>query len=141
MIKRKRKTTKLTAAKVQVEFNAMIRRRDNRCMVNEGSCNNTTFQASHYFPVGGNGGLRFYPYNCFCQCAKHHNMHHHGNTDMYPEWMRTHCPEELEWMKSVCGRPVRYTQEVLREILAACKDDDCEKVRRIVRGLYVAESR
>ena len=136
MVTKKRRTTKLTAAKVQVEFNAMIRRRDGRCMVNDGYCTNNTLQASHYFPIGGNGGLRFYPYNVWTQCGKHHNCHHHGNTDMYPRWLREHCPEELEWMASVCGRPVRYTQAVLREILEACKRDDAEAVRKIVRGLY-----
>lgn len=138
MVTKRRRTTKLTAAKVQVEFNAMIRRRDGRCMVNYGSCDapEKDLQCSHYYRVKSNGGLRFYPYNAWTQCSKHHMIHHEVDDDMYPEWMRIHCPEELEWMRSVRGRPVRYTQLVLREILEACKRDDAEAVRKIVRGLY-----
>ena len=138
MIKRRR-TAKLTAAKVQVEFNAMIRRRDGRCMVNYGSCDapEKDIQCSHFYSVKGNGGLRFYPYNAWGQCSRHHLIHHNTDSYMYAKWMEKHCPEELKWMESVRGKPVRYTQIVLREILDACKADDCERVRKIVRGLFV----
>ena len=132
---------KLTAKKVQVEFNDAITRRDAMCMVRDGSpCSivdkEHPLHCSHFFPTGGNSGLRFYPFNAFAQCAGHHISHHNRNPKFYAEWMMKNHPEELEWMESVRGKAVRYTQVVLRDIMKACKDDDLDKVRDIVRGLY-----
>ena len=139
MVKRRR--TKLTAAKVQTEFNRAIVRRDMACMVRDGSpCSivdkDHPLQCSHFFPIGGNSGLRFYPYNAFAQCAGHHFSHHNRDPLFYSKWMQTHCPEELAWMESVRGLPVRYSQYVLSCIYESCKEDDLETVREIVRELF-----
>lgn len=128
---------KISVSKVQEMFNKAIVRRDSRCMVKNDSPCSGQFQCSHFYPVGGNSGLRFYPYNAFTQCAGHHMSHHNRDPLFYSKWMQIHCPEELAWMESVRGIPVRYSQVVLGEILAACKADDLEEVRRIVRGLFV----
>lgn len=127
---------KLTAKKVQVEFNKAIVRRDLTCMVRDANPCSGQLQCSHFYPVGGNSGLRFYPYNAWCQCAGHHFSHHGRNQRFYNKWMEQHCSEELEWMESVMGKPVRYTQIVLRDIMDACKRDDLDSVRDIVRGLF-----
>ena len=128
---------KISVSKVQEAFNKAIVRRDSRCMVKNDSPCSGQLQCSHFFPVGGNSGLRFYPYNAFTQCAGHHMSHHNRDPLFYSRWMQTHCPEELSWMESVRGIPVRYSQVVLGEILDACKSDDLDEVRKIVRGLFV----
>ena len=132
----KKRTAKLTVKKVQIEFNKAIIRRDSICMVRDGNPCSGQLQCSHFFNVGGSSGLRFYPYNAWCQCASHHITHHRRNQRFYDKWMDLHCPAEVEWMESVMGKPVRYTQAVLREILDACKKDDLETVRKIVRELF-----
>lgn len=138
----KPKTTrkkKLTPALVQIEFNRAIVRRDHKkCMVQDGLCRCAGHpQCSHFFAVKGNSGLRFYPPNAHCQCAGHHLIHHNRDQYFYSKWMMNHYPEELEWMETVRGRAVRYTQEVLQEILDASKKDNLDRVREIVRGLFV----
>ena len=128
---------KLSVSKVQEAFNKAIVRRDSRCMVRNDSPCSGQMQCSHFYPVGGNSGLRFYPYNAFTQCAGHHIAHHNRDPLFYSKGMQIHCPEELSWMESVRGIPVRYSQVVLGDILTACKADDLEEVRRIVRGLFL----
>ena len=136
-----RKKKKLSVTKVQEAFNKAIVRRDSMCMVRNGDACSGGLQCSHFFPVGGNSGLRFYPYNAFAQCAGHHLAHHNRDPLFYSRWMQSHCPAELKWMESVRGIPVRYTQAVLAEIYEACNNDNLYEVRRIIRSLYVAESR
>ena len=130
------KKKKLSITKVQEAFNKAIVRRDSACMVKNDSPCSGQLQCSHFFPVGGNSGLRFYPYNAFTQCASHHITHHNRDPLFYAEWMQIHCPEELKWMESVRGLPVRYTQAVLMEIYQACMNDNLFEVQRIVRGLF-----
>lgn len=130
------KKKKLSISKVQEAFNKAIVRRDSACMVkNDNPCSGQ-LQCSHFYPVGGNSGLRFYPYNAFTQCAGHHFSHHNRDPFFYPKWMQEHCPEELKWMESVRGIPVRYSQYVLSCIYESCKEDDLETVREIVRELF-----
>lgn len=127
---------KLSVSKVQEAFNKAIVRRDMACMVkNENPCSGQ-LQCSHFYPVGGNSGLRFYPYNAFAQCAGHHMSHHNRDPLFYSKWMQIHCPDELAWMESVRGVPVRYSQYVLSCIYESCKEDDLETVREIVRELF-----
>lgn len=133
----KRRGAKITTEKVQKAFNRAIVRRDKICRVREsGTVCAGDMQCSHFFPVGGNGGLRFYPANAYAQCAGHHFSHHNRNPAFYHEWMMENAPEELEWMESVRGKPLRYSQGVLAEILECCENDDLESVALIVRGLY-----
>lgn len=130
------KKKKLSISKVQEAFNKAIVRRDSACMVkNDNPCSGQ-LQCSHFYPVGGNSGLRFYPFNAFTQCAGHHFSHHNRDTLFYPKWMQEHCLEELKWMESVRGIPVRYTQAVLFDIYNACKTDNLMALVDIVRGLF-----
>jgi len=126
----------LTLSKVQTLFNRAIIERDRQCMVQNGDRCSGQLQCSHFYPVGGNSGLRFYPYNAFAQCAGHHLAHHNRDPKFYAEWMMKNHPEELEWMDSVRGKPVRYNKFVLTDIYAHLCADDLESVRVIVRGLF-----
>ena len=126
----------LTTSKVQTLFNRAIIERDRACMVRNGDRCSGQLQCSHFYPVGGNSGLRYYPYNAYAQCAGHHLAHHNRDPKFYAEWMMKNHPEELEWMESVRGKAVRYSQYVLTDIYAHLCADDLEGVRMIVRGLF-----
>lgn len=132
---------KITLVRVQKEFNAMVCRLGKVCRVTDGSPCSGGLQCSHFFPVGGNGGLRYYPFNAFPQCAGHHFSHHQRNPLFYAEFMQDNYPEELEWMESVRRNPLRYTHEVLRTILSLCVHNKVWELRDYIRSLYVAESR
>lgn len=121
---------------VQKAFNRAVVRRDKTCRVGDGSPCAGDLQCSHFFPVGGNSGLRFYPANAYAQCAAHHFSHHNRDPAFYHVWMAANAAGELEWMERVRGRSVRYTQAILREIMRACDADDLDAVAAIVRGLY-----
>ncbi len=123
-------------SKVQEAFNKAIVRRDRACMIkNDNPCSGQ-LQCSHYYPVGGNSGLRFFPYNAYAQCAGHHLAHHNRDPLFYTQWMQLNHPDELYWMESVRGRPVRYTQHILQYIYEACEADALDTVAKIVRGLF-----
>jgi hypothetical protein len=129
--KKQRKTKKLTPTKVQIEFNAAIRRRDCNCVMSH-SEHSGQLQASHFFTVGGNGALRFYPPNVHAQCAKHHhNEFHHDNPMPYARWMQEHV-QEFSWMEDNRKREIKYNQQVLSEILAYCMSDNL-----IELGFYI----
>lgn len=113
--------TKLTAKKVQIAFNKAICERDKQCTISTADCAGR-LECSHFFPVGGNGGLRFYPGNAYAQCSGHHLTHHNRDPLMYAQWMQKNHKADLEWMESVRGKPVQYTQPVLRDIQNMCKD-------------------
>lgn len=133
----KKRSSKITLAKVQKEFNAYVRRRDDDCLIKDHkTCCKGDLNASHFFPVGGNSGLRFYPFNCFGQCAGHHISHHQRNPLFYVEWMQEKYPEELEWMESVRGKSVRYNQDVLKTIFSLCREGDTEGLKSFIRSLF-----
>lgn len=135
------KRPEIRKERVQREFNAMITRLGKRCWVKDDTPCSGQLQCSHFFPVGGNSGLRYYPFNAFPQCAGHHFSHHNRNPLFYTRWMEINYPEELEWMESVRRKPLRYTHEVLRTILSLCVHNKVWELRDYIRGLYVAESR
>lgn len=123
-------------SKVQQAFNKAIVRRDGHCRIQDGAgCCAGGLQCSHFFPVGGNSGLRFYPYNAFCQCAGHHFTHHSRDPVFYYHWLKRTYPDELAWMTKVRGTPVRYSQSILYQIYESCSADDLDAVRSIIRGL------
>ena len=127
---------KIRISKVQEAFNKAIIRRDMRCMVaNDLPCSGG-LQCSHYYPVGGNSCLRFYPFNAYAQCAGHHLAHHNRDPLFYTQWMQLNHAKELYWMESVRGKSVRYTQVVLNEIYTLCQADNLDGVAEVVRGLF-----
>ena len=130
------KHKKIRISKVQEAFNKAIIRRDMGCMIkNETPCSGQ-LQCSHYYPVGGNSCLRFYPFNAYAQCAGHHLAHHNRDPLFYTQWMQLNHPKELYYMESVRGKCVRYTQLVLNEIYTKCQADDLDGVAEVVRGLF-----
>lgn len=114
---RKKGTKKILITRLQSKFNKMIVERDLICQVRDGKnfCSGQ-LQASHFYPVGANNVLRFYPFNCFCQCASHHFAHHNRDPLFYSEWIKAKYPEELEFMSVAKNKSIRYNQVVLAEI-------------------------
>ena len=111
------RSKKISITRLQTKFNKMIVERDSICQVRDGrnSCAGQ-LQASHFFPVGANSVLRFYPFNCFGQCAGHHLAHHNRDPLFYAEWIKAKYPEELEFMRVAKNKTIRYNQTVLAEI-------------------------
>jgi len=129
--KKQRKVRKLTIAKVQQEFNAAIRRRDHSCVMYH-SEHSGPLQSSHFFTVGANSALRFYPPCAHTQCMKHHySEFHHDNPMPYARWMQENVPE-FAWMEDNRKREIKYNQQVLEEILAYCLSDNL-----IELGFYI----
>ena len=129
-----KKTSKITITQVQKDFNRAIVRRDNMCLVRDYRTNcSGVLNCSHYFPVGGNGALRFYPYKAFAQCAGHHFTHHNRDPQFYTLFMLENYRHELEWMNSVRGKTIRYTQPMLKEISKLCKEGKLKELAKMIR--------
>jgi hypothetical protein len=132
--KAKKKAT-LTITKVQKAFNDAIRERDGRCTINHGSCSGN-LECSHFFPVGANSTLRFYPGNAYTQCSSAHFEHHNRNPLIYVSWMKANKADDLEWMQSVRSRAsVRYNQGTLRDIYALCKGGQMQMLKEYIEDL------
>lgn len=134
--KKKRKSKPLTPAKVQLRhFNPAIRRRDHRCVTRDERCSGR-LEASHFFAVAGNGGIRFHPANAHTQCTHHHKYeYHHSNPLRYVRWMESNVPRKLAYLESVQYVSVRYTQDDLRVIASLCDSDQLDKVEQYVEAL------
>ena len=111
------RSKKISITRLQTKFNKMIVERDLICQVRDGrnSCAGQ-LQASHFFPVGANSVLRFYPFNCFCQCAGHHFSHYNRYPLFFAEWIKAKNPDELEFMRVAKNKTIRYNQTVLAEV-------------------------
>ena len=129
--KKKRGPAKLTAAKVQPFFNHAIVAAE-RFSVLSGS--KDSLQCSHFFPVGGNGSLRFYPPNAHAMTAGEHIHFHNRDVLPYTEWMQEHVPE-LEWMKRAKGKTIKYTQSLLAYILGASKRGEVALIESVIKEL------
>ena len=131
--KPKKKTT-LTVTKVQKAFNEAIRARDQRCTIDHGQCSGN-LECSHFFPVGANSTLRFYPLNAYTQCSSAHFEHHDRNPLLYVNWMKANHYDDIEWMQSVRGKAsIRYNQSTLKDILDMCNRGHLEHLT-----LYIEE--
>jgi hypothetical protein len=132
--KPKKKTT-LTIKKVQDAFNEAIRRRDARCTIDHPCCAGN-LECSHFFPVGANTSLRFYPGNAYTQCSSAHFEHHNRNPLIYVSWMKEYKADDLAWMQSVRGKAsVRYNQSVLMDIYKMCRAGDMNELTRYIEDL------
>jgi hypothetical protein len=112
---------KLKAYKIQPYFNRAVIARDGRCVVCGADLN---LQCSHYFTVGANGGLRFFPGNAYAFCAKCHLKHHTDDPSFFHRWMIEHRGPALKRIEALKGSSVRYTQAVLEQIRAYCKSGE-----------------
>jgi hypothetical protein len=98
-----------------------------------GGCNGA-LQASHFFAVGGNGGLRFHPGNCWTQCAGCHFEWHNRNPVKYFELMYAF-PERFDWLQRNRTVPVKYTQERLNRIAELCVQDKLIELEEYINNL------
>ena len=80
---------KISLDKVQKAFNDAIKRRDCRCMIKDYEPCYGQLECSHFYTVGANPSLRFYPPNAYAQCQKHHWNHHNKkeSAEVYEQWM------------------------------------------------------
>jgi hypothetical protein len=128
LIAKKKKVKKLSVTKVQAAVNKMIREHDERCIVRDGKhecCGMLT--ASHFYCIGGNSTFRFYPPNIHTQCFGHHGIHERGQDPFfYRRWMEAHEPSGLDFMERNWGKIIRYSQPVLRDIMAMAQRGQIE---------------
>lgn len=125
---------KIPLSKVQDAFNAAIKRRDRRCMVrdNEPCCGE--LECSHFFTVGANQSIRFYPYNAYAQCQRHHFNHHNKQYGFYGEWMKENHNAEYEYMLQARHRFIKYTDALKSEIIRLCNEDRLGELRALIEG-------
>ena len=126
---------KLTKKKVQDTFNEAIRKRDGRCTYDLPHNCSASLQCSHFFPIGSNDALRFYPPNAWTQCAAIHMEHHNRNPLVYVRWMEENFASSLEYMESVRKRTVKYSQPVLKDIYALCREGKIEALTAYIENL------
>jgi hypothetical protein len=130
---RKIKTRKIKISKVQTLFNEAIRRRDGSCVMAGPHSGN--LECSHFFTVGGNGCLRFYPHCAHTQCTSHHVAEfHHGNALPYVRWMQVNVAK-LDWMEDVRKTIIRYSQPNLRQIAEYCRTDQLGQLAEYIEDL------
>lgn len=129
---------KIPLGKVQEAFNAAIKRRDMRCMVQDYEPCCGPLECSHFFTVGSSPSLRFYPPNAYAQCQRHHWKHHNAkdwsdaNYDRYYEWLDKNHREELEIMSALRGRYIKYTDELKAQIIRLCEEDRLDELKALI---------
>ena len=124
----------ISLSKVQEAFNSAIKRRDRRCMIQDYEPCCGELECSHFFTVGSSPSLRFYPPNAYAQCQKHHWNHHNKKewADAYEDWLRGNHLEELETMKGLRHRFIKYTDELKAEIIKLCNDDKLDELKTLI---------
>lgn len=125
----------LSITKVQTVFNDAIRRRDTFCRVRDDRPCAGGIQCSHFYPVGSNNTLRFYPHNAYGQCAGHHLSHHNRNPAFYCRWITETYPTQVSYMESVRHKTIKYTQEVLKTIYEYCITDNLDDLEYYLKEL------
>ena len=128
---------KIPIEKVQQAFNAAIKRRDGRCMVRDYEPCEGELECSHFFTTGASPALRFYPYNAWTQCHKHHHYHHTkwSACDMwsYRRWLEDNHVYEYLWMQRHSHSYIKYTDELKAEIIRLCNEDRLEELAELIR--------
>lgn len=131
--KTKKAARKITVSKVQTIFNAAIRRRDGMCVMAGDHAGN--LECSHFFTVGGNGALRFYPPGAHTQCTSHHHAEFHNDNPLpYTRWMQVNVAE-LDWMEDHRKTIIRYSQPTLHAIAEYCKKDAMVQLQQFIEAL------
>ena len=129
---------KIPLEKVQEAFNAAIKRRDRRCMVRDYEPCCGELECSHFFTVGSSPALRFYPFNAWAQCHKHHWNHHNvwtwRNSYSYWHWIMENANEEYVWMFKHKHSYIKYTDELKAEIIRLCNEDRLEELKTLIEG-------
>lgn len=130
------RTRKIPLAKVQEAFNSAIKRRDGRCMVRDYEPCCGELECSHFFTVGSSPALRFYPYNAWTQCHKHHWNHHNKkeSSDMYLNWLSENHWTESSNMVLIKNHYIKYTDELKAEIIRLCNEDRLDELKELIEG-------
>lgn len=128
---------KIPLDKVQAAFNAAIKRRDGRCMVQDYEPCCGALECSHFYTVGGSPSLRFYPPNAYAQCQKHHWNHHNKKDLFYMKWLANEHWPDFQNMLGFKNCYIRYTDELKAQIIRLCNEDKLEELK----GLLEAEFR
>ena len=94
-------------------------------------------ETSHYFTVGGNPSLRFYPLNAYAQCQKHHWKHHNvwkygDNFISYQGWLEEHHKQDLEKMEVLRHRYIKYDDDLKAEIIRLCNADKLDELQKLI---------
>lgn len=130
------RSTHISITKVQTAFNTAIRKRDCFCRIRDERPCSGGLQCSHFYPVGSNNSLRFYPHNAFGQCAGHHLSHHNRNPAFYCRWITDNYPDQVSYMESIRNKTIKYSQSVLKDIYSFCMNDELEELESYIRGLF-----
>lgn len=123
---------KIPLGKVQEAFNAAIKRRDMRCMVQDYEPCCGPLECSHFFTVGSSPSLRFYPPNAYVQCQRHHFNHHNKKEPFYEEWMWMRHFEDCMSMGSVRHSYIKYTDELKAQIIRLCEEDRLDELKKLI---------
>lgn len=120
--------------KVQEAFNAAIKRRDMRCMVQDYEPCCGPLECSHFFTVGSSPSLRFYPLNAWTQCQKHHFNHHNKKewADVYKSWLLEKHFEKVDFMGRVRHCYIKYTDELKAQIIRLCEEDKLDELETLI---------
>lgn len=124
---------KISLDKVQTAFNNAIKRRDYKCIVQDlkTPCSGQ-LECSHFFGVGSNPALRFYPPNAYAQCSHHHLMHHTGKEPFYENYIKFWHINEWNKMERMRHRYIKYTDELKTEIIRLCNEDKLWELRMLI---------
>ena len=125
---------KISIEKVQQAFNAAIKRRDGMCMVRDYETCCGELECSHFFTTGASPALRFYPFNAWAQCHKHHWNHHNKDEPFYLTWISQNHLMQWQLMESLRHRYIKYTDELKAEIIHLCNEDKLEELKELVEG-------
>ena len=130
---------KISLEKVQKAFNDAIKRRDCKCVIKDFEPCYGGLEASHFFTVGGNPSLRFYPPNAYAQCSRHHWNHHNKkeSANVYHNFLvKYHC-EEQATMEVLRHRYIKYTDELKSKIIQLCNEDRLDELKELIEGELV----
>lgn len=123
---------KIPLEKVQKAFNDAIKRRDCRCLIKDYEPCYGQLECSHFYTIGGNPSLRFYPPNAYAQCSKHHWNHHNKSAKTYVKWMQNYHNEELEYMQTARNKFIKYDDELKAEIIRLCNADKLDELKKLI---------
>jgi hypothetical protein len=123
----------ISISKVQKAFNDAIKRRDCKCVIKDFEPCYGGLEASHFFTVGGNPSLRFFPPNAYAQCQKHHFNHHNKSVKTYIAFMQTYHNDDLIYMQKARNCYIKYDEAFKAEIIKLCNADKLNELTELIK--------